>query len=194
MNKELIKKYKKEFNYWLNGGSLCVLLHHSFEKEWWTTSEHTAVFSNDYSFPVKALVINDEYVEFRKALAEGKTVQYDRSKINEMWSFQDIPNEELENKDISDYNIHKLRIKPEKPKFEVGDWVRFTQTSTQIEQYNGKPYHKNVQVEPWQPQPGEFVIPEAGIVSYSFIVLKWKEGDKYACQPFLGELPTDLKD
>ena len=61
---------------------------------------------------ITAIVINDEYVEFRKALAEGKTVQY-KHYSDELFS-------DLENfpfKDGYDY-----RIKPDEA-FKVGDYV-----------------------------------------------------------------------
>jgi len=93
--------------------------------------------------------------------------------------------------------------------FKPGDWVRFTQTSTQIEQYDGKPYHKNVQVEPWQPQPNEFCWfynSDSDIPIFDLFLkrkkfaycsqhrhgtrntFKWKH-----CEPYLGTLPTKLK-
>lgn len=67
MNKELIKKYKAEFDHWLNGGEL--LSKHPDESNWYLV---TVVLWNS---PKMQYVINDEYVEFRKALAEGKAVQ-----------------------------------------------------------------------------------------------------------------------
>lgn len=72
MNKELIKKYKKEFDHWLNGGSL---LTKSFSNCDITLYEEVTD-SNSWSNPHRVYIINDEYVEFRKALCEGKTVQH----------------------------------------------------------------------------------------------------------------------
>jgi molybdopterin converting factor small subunit len=78
MNRELIKKYKKEFDYWLdNPDNLLFKSNIDKESKWrkfddsgddWTWTHH-------YNDKVK-IVINDEYVEFRKALAEGKTIQF----------------------------------------------------------------------------------------------------------------------
>ena len=68
MNKELIKVYKAEFDHWLNDGKL---LHKDEFGNW----ENTRDIWDLRSERIKAVVISDEYVEFRKALAEGKTIQ-----------------------------------------------------------------------------------------------------------------------
>ena len=64
MNKELINKYKLEFDYWLNGGK--ILYKHTNSNAWW--NEEPWSYSISY---VTAIIIKDEYVELRKALAEG---------------------------------------------------------------------------------------------------------------------------
>lgn len=66
MNKELIKKYKPEFEHWLNGGKLLIKLSTGWEP-----------VPLDYAWHLtsKLIIIDDEYVELRKALAEGKTIQ-----------------------------------------------------------------------------------------------------------------------
>ena len=76
------------------------------------------------SLPI--IIINDEYSSYRKALAEGKTIQYENSKLNEVWNFVDLTEEDLKQRDISTYCINRLRIKPKEPKepkFKVGDWI-----------------------------------------------------------------------
>lgn len=67
MNKELILKYKTEFDHWLNGGKL----RHKAYGKWEQTNNIWSCRTAD----IAAVVIDDEYVEFRKALAEGKTIQ-----------------------------------------------------------------------------------------------------------------------
>lgn len=67
MNKELILKYKTEFDHWLNGGKL----RHKAYGKWEQTNNIWSCRTAD----IAAVVIDDEYVEFRKALAEGKVVQ-----------------------------------------------------------------------------------------------------------------------
>ena len=68
MNKELIKMYFKEFEHWLNDGKLQA----KFVYDNWIEAPKD-VFS--FTMVNFILVIDDEYVEFRKALAEGKTIQ-----------------------------------------------------------------------------------------------------------------------
>lgn len=67
MNKELILKYKTEFDHWLNGGKL----RHKAYGKWEQTNNIWSCRTAD----IAAVVIDDQYVEFRKALAEGKVVQ-----------------------------------------------------------------------------------------------------------------------
>ena len=73
MNKELIITYFEEFKHWLNGGK--VLSKYTLLAEWsdCQTEDIWRIPSKDISKVL--IVINDEYVEFRKALAEGKTLQ-----------------------------------------------------------------------------------------------------------------------
>lgn len=116
MNKELIKKYKKEFDYWLDNPDNLLFYdeHHNgwynlhYDYQWNCTVEEVEEFGK-YGY-----VINDEYVEFRKALAEGKIIQYLEQYPN-MWHEVQEP----------DFNLHPTcyRIKPDEPKFKVGDFV-----------------------------------------------------------------------
>ena len=74
MNKELIKKYRKEFNSWLNDIDVI-----------WKSKGGTFRSISDIncfnlrtvsdSSMVSYIIINDEYVELRKALIDGKTIQ-----------------------------------------------------------------------------------------------------------------------
>ena len=123
MNKELIKKYKKEFDHWLDGGKVLFF----YWEDWYSsTCNPEMVFNHISPDDVKYYIINDKFVEIRKALAEGKTVQYNFG--NYGINRKDFPNEW---KDL-DQSIGILadracpenyRIKPEEPKFKVGDWV-----------------------------------------------------------------------
>ena len=101
MNKELIKKYKAEFDHWLNGGEL--LSKHPDEINWYLV---TVVLWN---CPKMQYIINDEYVEFRQALAEGKTVEVaiDHNDIDGyIWK-------SVEDDEFHHFNIDEIRIKPE---------------------------------------------------------------------------------
>lgn len=116
MNKELIKKYKAEFDHWLNGGEILV----SDNGNLWEIPDYNVW--TDTIVPYYRVIINDKYVEFRKALAEGKTVEvlhytgYKEFDQNP-WKLFAI------GVSIFDKPVENYRIKPEKPKFEVGDWV-----------------------------------------------------------------------
>ena len=110
MNKQLINKYKAEFDYWLNGGSLCI--YRTDTEEFW---EPTTILNWDPFTPETIVyIINDKYVEFRKALAEGKVIEYLGQSSN-VWHEVQEP----------DFNLHPTcyRIKPDEPKFKVGDFV-----------------------------------------------------------------------
>ena len=85
MNKELIKKYSKEFNHWLNWGKILAYYKKDNEPRWLTDGESTSYdgvdnFSNIIEKSLSPddvmIVINDCYREFRKALEEGKIVEY----------------------------------------------------------------------------------------------------------------------
>lgn len=116
MNKELIKKYKVEFEHWLNEGKVCYL------------NKRDNVWINDIvewgmHYEKVIIVIDDEYVEFRKALAEGKTVQYNPLMSNhDRWDNIPVGNKLSPTKCDS---IKNYRIKPE-PKFKVGDYVKWS--------------------------------------------------------------------
>lgn len=203
MNKELIKKYKNEFNHWLKEGK--ILYKHKHSVAWWT--DDCWNYSSDY---VQAIIINDDFVEFRKALAEGKTIQFNNA--GRIW------------KDIKfivigqDETPSNYRIKPELP-FKAGDWVRDTRPGvkrpivqlqpncialTNYEE-DGKHYEK------WTPEPGEWCwfFDKDRIPTISQFVEFHKDISKYFatypskhksfgayythCEPFMGELPSDLK-
>jgi len=70
MNINLIKKYKKEFDHWLDGGKL--LYRNSpdngIDSTWHNADTNKDIFTDKYRIEI---VIDDEYVEFRKALVEG---------------------------------------------------------------------------------------------------------------------------
>lgn len=167
MNLELIRKYEKEFLHMLHGGTL---MFKPNDKQVWFDSVTSPI-----DWTVEGLyVIDDIYCTYRMALAEGKTVQffntkerlYDSSKPLHTW--QDIDKIHTQGRQ-SDY-----RIKPEKPKFKVGDWVEnITCTSTRIikQVVNAPEGYDTVTVgnidvginvvlindlELWQPKPGEW--------------------------------------
>ena len=218
MNKELIKKYKPEFEHWLAGGT--ILYKHKNSLAWWITD------CWDYEIEyVQAIIINDECVEFRKALVEGKTVQYNfgnyginRKDFPNTWKDLDISVGILADRAYPD----NYRIKPDEPKFKVGDWVIITafENKQLIVKYENHILKENVLImnntiyfppgrgleytKIWQPQPGEWCY--FWDDNYTIAILaKFSEsidskfiehnGNAFSyCQPFTNELPTHLKD
>ena len=117
MNKELIKKYKAEFDHWLNGGKL--LSKYTLIPTWSDCQSEDIWRIPDENISKVLIVINDEYATYRKALAEGKIVEVatDHNDIDGyIW-------ESIEDDDFHYFNIDEIRIKPEDPKFNVGDWI-----------------------------------------------------------------------
>ena len=121
MHKELIKKYKAEFNHWLNDGKLQAKFNGN---SWIEAPKDIFAFNYVANF---ILVIDDEYVKFRKALAEGKVVQYNfgnyginRKDFPNTWKDLDLSIGILADRACPE----NYRIKPEEPKFKVGDWIR----------------------------------------------------------------------
>ena len=193
MNKELINKYKPEFDHWLNDGK--ILYKHIHSNAWW--NEDPWNYSPSY---ITAIIINDEYSIYRIALAEGKTVQ---ANVN-YWSFpeteefnwQDIASPDSFNK----FNLINLRIKPDEPKFKVGDWVY-------IPELDGNPceYREDLcclGLKKWEPRADEWcwnyvfglvkVICKTKTEGYFLCWNPWKRVEQTITidEPFTGTLPT----
>ncbi len=117
MNKELILKYKECFNHWLTGDKLLFKWTESAGNVDCWVQEDATVTNNLWVHGIEDIlyvVINDEYVEFRKALAEGKTIQ-----------FKYTGESDYETIKCPEFNAlpQQYRIKPTEPEFKVGDWV-----------------------------------------------------------------------
>ena len=195
MNKELILKYKKEFDYWLIGGK--ILYKHINSNAWWNNEPWD--YSPDF---ITAIIINDEYVEFRKALAEGKTVQYNFGSFGQ--HKQDFPNVwkdlNLSIGILSDRaHPENYRIKPE-PIFKTGDWVY-------IPELDGNPceYREDLcclGLKKWEPRADEWcwnyvfglvkVICKTKTEGYFLCWNPWKRVEQTITidEPFTGTLPT----
>ena len=203
MNKELIKKYKAEFDHWLNDGKL---LHKDEFGNW----ENTRDIWDLRSERIKAVVINDEFVEFRKALAEGKIVQYNfgnyginRKDFPNTWKDLDLSVGILADRACPE----NYRIKPEESKFKVGDWIT---DGIEVWQHKENCRVKNqTSWSLWQPKPGEwcwFLNKGRIPVISQFHSLEIEGNRKYSatfpntphpmigyyeyCEPFIGNLPT----
>ena len=210
MNKQLINKYKHEFDHWLNGGKL--LCYTEVDGLYYEVTDEKWDFVCDIGF-----IINDEYSEFRKALAEGKAIEYLGQSSN-LW--HEVPE--------PDFSLHPTcyRIKSDEPKFKVGDFVRCTCTTSdasplRITKFVQGKYHvanSNLsflghELEPWTPVKDEwcwffnddriptisqFVEMDNDITRKYFAVYPNRPkalGSWYKkCEPFLNSLPSYLKD
>ena len=230
MNKELIKTYKNEFEHWLNGGNVQAFYKKDDEPKWITDEEcieyeghdnFSHILQNSLEPEDVLIIIEDEYIEFRGALADGKTIQLD-----EAAKFSD-PNRgwvDLSCKSFGSsthlFPVSYYRIKPEEPKLKVGDWVRWNDMSRtkvfEIDDYDGEKYHfKNEihwvssrNIELWDPKPGEYFWYKNDLVKFqksqtnAGTLLESARGCSYYpaeenfedyCEPFIGQLPTTIK-
>ena len=108
MNKDIVNKYKSEFNAWLEGKPL--IGKSDTIPEWKNMPE-------EYSWNDETLVVlhNDEYVEFRKAELEGITIQYSLPDGTYL--------DKLEQDDYPDFDVSRYRIKPDDRAI-IGKWYR----------------------------------------------------------------------
>ncbi len=214
MNKQLINKYKHEFDHWLNEGS--VLINSDLG---WCPIATEFTWSCNISVDT-VFVINDEYSEFRKALAKGKIIQiYDVIE-------QHISNPSLDKfgwKDFKSFTASSsfsktpdlYRIKPDEPKFKVGDFVIHNGDIKQVTKaINGlidcldnsvALIYKEDTLEPWTPVKGEWCwFYDSKTNKYSHLSQFNSINNGYFksmsinyynfCEPFLNSLPSYLKD
>lgn len=207
MNKQLIITYFEEFNHWLNGGSVLMGKRDSVNNivKWYPSVTNPFIEISESI----TVIINDEFVEFRKALAEGKTIEYLGQSSN-LW-------QELED---ANFNLHQTcyRIKPDEPKFKVGDFVRYIHHSPntlalQINNINcGRYYFVNScmtcvkhELEPWKPIKGEWCwFYDSKTNKYSHLSQFNSINNGYFksmsinyynfCEPFLNSKPSYLRD
>ena len=210
MNKQLIITYFEEFKHWLNGGK--VLSKYTLLPEWsdYQTEDIWRIPDKDISKVL--IVIDDKYVEFRKAMAEGKTIQCNAKEGENDITYTAYGHTWWEDTTEFKYATTFYRIKPEEPKFKVGDWVRAPSGSIyQINETNT--IHGTEHFTPWQPEPSEWCWFHNGtveslyfykfhsIISEGYIADIPKDIEhimtsqifKY-CEPFIGKLPTIIKD
>lgn len=208
MNKDLIKKYKAEFDHWLYGGKLQV----KFVNDPWEEAPEDIFSYNAVNF---VLVIDDEYVEFRKALAEGKAIEC--LGWNDKW--QDLIENDIKFENI---DLSRLRIKPEEPKFKEGDWVihngeykKVTKVIDDcIDSLDDQPavISKFDVLELWKPKNKEYFWYKNDLVKFDethtnagLLLQSARGSSNYGCsyypsenfenfcEPFIGKLPSNLK-
>ena len=219
MNLETLKKYWNELEHYKNGGSLLARIWITDDNDgdesytiWYKVGcecrDINKVFNYTLDYHKLQIIINDEYSIYRKALAEGKIVQY-LGQYSNMWHEVQEP----------DFNLHPncYRIKPDGPKFKVGDFVRYVNSSNslalEINNINCDRYYfvnSNIsclehKLIPWEPIKGEWCwFYDKASNKYSHLAKfneMWKNKFRSTtdtpwqfCEPFLNSRPSYLKD
>ncbi len=227
MNKELIKKYKAEFDHWLNGGAIQAFYKQDDEPKWWTDDD--SIYYDNFSHIISKslglddviIVIDDEYIEFRKALVEGKTIQI--AGLNPVAHPTIYKNSYVDMEgDLFDKAIELYRIKSEEPKFKECDWVihngeykKVTKVIDGcIDSLDNQPavISKFDVLELWKPKNNEYFWYKNDLVKFdetqtnAGLLLQSVRGCSYYgcsyypsenfedfCEPFIGNLPSNLK-
>ena len=199
MNIELIKKYKAEFDHFLNGGELLIRYYDYEDREYkeWKEVDKNYNWDDGSLHKAPQFIINDEYSELRKALCDGKTVQA-YYKFNDTWN--DIIKPEFKD------NVSNYRIKPEEPKFKIGDFVRDI-ISGKVSQVNNEDIAngKYSQVTKWEPSHKEICWFWSGNKLEEATLSKFHSYTKHGvfktiydsfkyCEPFLNSKPSWFKD
>jgi hypothetical protein len=197
MNKELIKKYKEEFNHWLDGGQ--ILYYEAATSKWSYNVNDSSIWNILGSIDNVKIIIYDEYVEFRKAQVDGKIVEYEVTGRGESAFFTHKPGEKFN-------RGYKYRIKPDEPELKIGDWIRFglcDDTICQIIRFDadGFPVIGDMSrvagriddAELWVPKVGEWCWMDDDENASSFTLQKWSEDSKWKPEPFFGTLPSSVK-
>ena len=113
MTKEQIIRHKEVIKWFMDNPDKGV---------WFKDINMGWVFTTQPSFnPYYIYVQNDEYAEFRKALADGKKLQCKLRYPNQQTKWEDFMLE----KATQDFNVDLdyLRIKHKEPQFKIGDWI-----------------------------------------------------------------------
>ena len=224
MNKELVKKYKKEFDHWLNGGNVQAFYIKDDEPKWITDEEcieyeghdnFSHIMQNSLEPEDVLIVIDDAYSDYRKAFAEGKIVQ-EQDYFNKQWRDMKTDNF-LKYSVIDGYYEGVYRIKPDVPKFKVGDWVIHNGVVKQVTMtVNGlinsldkqlAVIKKEESLELWKPKSNEYFWYKNDLVKFdktetnAGVLLQSIRGCAYYpsenfedfCEPFIGKLPSKIE-
>ena len=187
MNKEIVQKYQKEFSAWLDDPDAIkirtnmgwVLL--SIDNDW------------DFDYPV---VLNDEYVELRQALADGKIIEFNYGNAHcPDWQ---IPDPQIP---IETYAAQCYRIKSE---FEIGDWVIDTDTYqiSILKTLNLRSNHPLIKWKPikndwcwfWDDEGDEKILRRYHFDKKPYIHTDIHGTDWARIEPFIGTLPQGYKE
>ena len=227
MNKELIKKYKIEFDHYIDGGSIIARIVTSDEDDFcytvWYEVDALALdnWKADYLFNLTdkqiafykpQFIINDKYVELRKALLENKTIQIldviNQTHIGLGFEYEWRDSKSLISSSSFSKPLDKYRIKPE-PTIKVDDWLFNLQYKTyhrvnkvlsdkvELNEFNVLlSAIDNHNYKLWKPQLNEWCIidSEPATDHYYFTVQKWEENAKWTPIPYTGPIPYFIKD
>jgi len=201
MNKKLIQDNMEAFKHWLNGGSVLLGIRDSITSitKWYPSV--TDPFEEESTSGELLVIINDDYCTYRKALAEGKIVEFRHEKMG----FKDwtIVNEEH----IFLFLVkgREYRIKPES-EFKAGDFVRDI-ISGKVSQVNNEDIAngKYSQVTKWEPYRKELCWFWSGNKLEEATLSKFHSYTKHGvfktiydsfkyCEPFLNSKPSWFKD
>lgn len=103
MNKQIIKANKEAFDWWLDGGKIIVGTIRFAKRKWMKPTAVIMWEGEDIVY-----LIDDEFIEYRKAQTEGKTVQW------KITTEADIKYQDKKNNLFLE--ICTYRLKPDKPK------------------------------------------------------------------------------
>ena len=200
MNKELIKKYFKEFRHWLNGGK--IISKYTLTPTWNDCQSEEIWRIPDKNISKVLIVINDEYATYRKALAEGKIIEVavdHNEKDGYIWK-------RAEDDEFHYFPLDEIRIKPDVSKFKVGDWVVHNGVIKQVTKaVDGlidsldnqvAVIMKDESLELWEPKEGEWCIMyDMGEYqdANSVTLRRWNNKSKWKPIPFIGNLPPYIK-
>ena len=224
MNKELIKAYFEEFKHWLNGGNVQVYYKKDDEPKWLTDEEcieyeghdnFNHIMQNSLEPEDVLIIIDDSYSHYRKAMAEGKIVEaaIGYSTLDGyIW-------ESIEDDKFHLYDTDELRIKPERHKFKKGDWVihngKYKRVTKVVDGYIDSLDNevavimKEESLELWEPKEEEYFWYKNDLVKFDEIktncgtLLNSVRGCSYYtaeanykeyCEPFVGQLPTNIRE
>jgi hypothetical protein len=170
MTKKEYLKHKDVIEWWSKNDEF--VWYKDTEGEWFEEDEPTWNVHYDY-------VINDGYFEFRKALVNNETVQY--NDMEDEWV-------DLEPNDSEwIYKPQFYRIKPKAPKFKVGDWVEFRVASGNlriVQHTNGVNPYEDWEAELWEPTVGELCVFTNKNLPYTVDIFVGKENGYYFTETF----------